>query len=147
MTTSLDGVEQTISRRGAARQSALRCISGGAADAAAPEPIRPASRADRNGCVARRNHRRAAATRNAMHRHTDPALTRLDAGALMTLPCGAGHGIAVFAGLVWIAGDDRRRDRFLAAGDSLLLRGEGRVAVQAIGATQLLVFDAAAAAA
>jgi hypothetical protein len=82
-----------------------------------------------------------------MQRHTDPALTRLAPGALMSLPRGAGHGIAVFAGLIWITEEGDLRDHFLAAGDSLALRGVGRVMVQAVGATQLLVFDTEATAA
>lgn len=76
-----------------------------------------------------------------MQRHTDPALTQLAPGALMTLPRGSGHGIAVFAGLAWVTEEDDPDDHFVAAGESLRLKGEGRVVVQALGATVLLVFD------
>jgi Protein of unknown function (DUF2917) len=79
-----------------------------------------------------------------MQRHTDPALTRLPAGALMSLPRGAGQGIAVFNGLIWLTQEGDRRDHFLTAGDSLPLRSEGRVVMQAIGATQLMVYETAA---
>jgi hypothetical protein len=82
-----------------------------------------------------------------MQRHTDPALTRLAPGALLALPRGAGCGIAVFSGLAWIAQEGDPCQHFLGAGDSRVLEGEGRVVVQAVGATQLLVFDTEAAAA
>jgi Protein of unknown function (DUF2917) len=82
-----------------------------------------------------------------MQRHTDPALTHLGTGALMTLTRGAERGIAVYAGLVWVTQEGDRHDHFLGAGDSLVLTGGGRVVVQAIGAARLLVFDTEAAAA
>lgn len=78
----------------------------------------------------------------AMQRDTDPALTLLPSGAMLTLTRGAGQGIAVFAGLLWVTEAGGRKDHFLTAGDTLLLQGEDRIVAQAIGATQLLVFDA-----
>jgi Protein of unknown function (DUF2917) len=82
-----------------------------------------------------------------MQRDTDTALTRLAHGTLLTLPRGAGRGIAVFAGLVWVTEERDLRDHFLGAGDSLVLQGNGRVVVQAFGAARLLVFETQTAAA
>lgn len=80
-----------------------------------------------------------------MQRHTDPALTQLAPGALLTLPRGAGRGVAVFSGLVWVSEAGEPSDRFLGAGDSVTLQGDGRVVVQAFGAARLLVFETEAA--
>jgi Protein of unknown function (DUF2917) len=76
-----------------------------------------------------------------MQRHTESTLTKLLPGSQLSLPGGASHCIAVFAGLVWITQEGDRRDHCLATGDSLELHGEGDVVVHAVVATQLLAFQ------
>jgi hypothetical protein len=67
------------------------------------------------------------------------ASMRLDTHALLRIQDGAGQGVAVVDGMVWITQDGDPRDVFVAGGQSFRLDRPGLTIVQALEPTRLLM--------
>jgi hypothetical protein len=78
-----------------------------------------------------------------MDTRIDKALIKLDKGELLRVRNGAGKGVAVFGGLVWITQDGDMNDSFASPGDAFVFDRPGLAVVQALSASRVLMFDAA----
>jgi hypothetical protein len=71
--------------------------------------------------------------------HPTP-VTELPGGHVLRVVDGAGHGVAVFEGVVWITQADDSRDVFLLPGETFHFDRDGLAVVEALSDTRLAVY-------
>lgn len=78
-----------------------------------------------------------------MDARSDPALSTLRKGDVLTLAGAPGRGIAVFTGQVWLTQYNDPRDIVVGAGETFAFDRRGLVVVNALSDASLLLFDSA----
>jgi hypothetical protein len=69
-------------------------------------------------------------------------VTELPGGHVLRVIDGAGHGVAVFQGVVWITQADDSRDVFLLPGETFHFDRDGLAVIEALSDTRLAVVPA-----
>lgn len=74
-----------------------------------------------------------------MTTHPHYLLRHLSAGAMLHIDDGVGQSVVVFKGLLWITQDGDPRDVFVGRGETFTIDRPGRVLIEAMDESRLLV--------